>query len=109
MGTPLKVETKAIGMRPSLQNISDLGIVGREKTMMFKERKSLTSECPQQLSGCLVVAFLTSFTRGESLTSGDTATNDCQMVHKLCHFLLEHAQPETSSKCRVNEDLVDAN
>ena len=104
-----QVGTKAIEMWPSLQNISDLGIVGREKTMRFKERKSLTSECPQQSSGCLVVAFLTSFTRGESLTSGDTATNDCQMVHKLCHLLLEHAQPETSSKCRVNEDLVDTN
>ena len=99
--------TKAIGVRPSLQTIGDLGIVGRLKTVRCNKRKSLTSECLQQLSGCL--AFVTSLTRDESLTSGDTAANGCQMVHKLRLLLLEPAEPETSSKCRVNEDFVDAN
>ena len=99
--------TKAIGVRPSLQTIGDLGIVGRQKTVRCNKRKSLTSKCLQQLSGYF--AFLTSLTRDESLTSGDTAVNGCQMVHKSRLLLLEPAQPETSSKCRVNEDLVDAN
>ena len=114
-----QVGTKAIRVRPPLRTIGDLGIVVSEKTMRCSERKSLTSECQQQSSGCLAGALLTSLARGESLTAviaefskrvvgGDAAANGCERVHKLPLPLLEPAQPQTSSECRAMGDLIDA-